>query len=585
MRAVVFFGVVAAIALLGLAAAAGVQAQEHVGVDLSMLDIYNTMPVDLSSPDPNSPEAQAVEKLHQAAGEEADTAIREAELESFHTETVLAETAANAAAHSSKWDDSVPEVHLRSEIRGEEDRLLSEMNELEVVDHLEHAKPELTAPSAMLSKIPVLGQKPAQEHNPHSFVEHAVQAAATTEAEGEIEAEVVTTLDAGVDVEADADADADADSEQSVDAEADADLEAEAESHSETEAEGEIHAEIATDADTESEVESTVDHSIDVELDTESDSVSDSESGVLSLTDLQDLLQMQGMSESQVENFMEHLGEQVADAEAAQETEAETETDSESEAETEAEDTAAVETEAEEKTEEATEEQQPKPEAEEKAEGSAEDTAAVETESQTEEQSQTESESESESSAETESESAEDSVHLTEHDAPAVTELATEVEPAQVTPLHSAAFQRAHPTLKKIRRSVAPAAAGYALPSFIQVQSQARAVAQEVDTTKFNPSSVQLGPSKDAYGYVPMTGAEFLNSPPQPVSLAQMNMQYQPQQAEWLPPPVAAEATPLYEVGMGGLRPNYNAGPYQGQYGIAAGGREMQQEPAAFIQY
>jgi hypothetical protein len=177
--------------------------------------------------------------------------------------------------------------------------------------------------------------------------------------------------------------------------------------------------------------------------------------------------------------------------------------------------------------------------------------------------------------------------------------------------MHSPAFERMHPALRKI----APAQSGYGvLPAFIQTgseshstahaqahahaharaharaqvqahaqaQAQAYAQAQQDDSdAQFNPSAVQLGPSHDAYGYQPMTGSEFLQAQNIQPSLAQVSMQYgSPRAAAWLPPaPLAEQQVPLYVVGPGGLQPNLRAGPYAGQYGVGSNGQAVQQDP------
>ena len=550
----------------------------------------------------------AIHQLHHQAGAFADEVINEAR----HANLLLVETGAEgqSTAGGKKWDASVPEIHLKSY---KPDDLLS--TELEVVDRLESHRPglsheELTAPQSLMAAFP--RSSPAILGEDHSFIQHqqANQVTQQNQADQHVQAVVVATIDADSESESDTQTEADSDSS------------------------------ILTDAEV--------------------------AAGVVTMADLKDMMELEGMSHTEIDQYMENLGHTVVEAEVTASNEAEgesegesaSETNQETEAEVEAESEveAAVEAETEQETETegegeaesesdsqsdsqsgseytadqlaayaaesaasgipATElleiEQQAQQEEEarlaaqaeaDQQQSAGEDAALVEQQSDADAFSDMESESESmmasdmDAAAEAEAESeayanqSDDVVHVHSQSAPSVLQ---ESMSSTVTPIRSS---RGEP----LNRVAIVGPSGYSLPNptsmvetaaathsrqSIRQQSYQRqqSTTGEYDPSRFNPSGIQLGPSKDAYGYVPMTGAEFLHSPQQPASLAQISMQMQHQQGQWLPPPIEQHAVPNFVVGMGGLMPNRNAGPYQGQYGLAAGGQPLPQEPT-FIQY
>lgn len=586
--------------------------------DVSLLDMSVSMPVDLSLDGGSGLSAAALADLHHAAGAEADSAIAEAEHESLLMET---DSIAAAAGSASKWDDSVPEVHLRS---FQPDDILS--TELETVDHLEHSrasltKEELTAPLSLMAAFP--RSSPAILGEDNSFLQHqmqqqiAQQAAQQAAQQQQVQVVVVS--------------------------QADASQAAASESNSASESDSESESSILTEAE--------------------------AAAGVVTMSDLQQMMELEGMSQAEIDQYMENLGHTVVDVEADAEADAAVEADAEQAAATEGEQEAEATTEADTETEseassetetdgesdadaaheaelaayakdaaesgvpaatlleiehqaQAEEEARLAAEAE-NAEANANEEQPALVESNAAESASSDAESDADASSETESTMAsdmdaasevnaevdvsvdvdatmaadaaapphadDDVIHLKSHAAPAVLQ---EAVPSVVTPIHSRAFAKRHPTLNRIAQHAAQPS-GYSLPqptamvethSRSRLRSYQRARQEDLDTTKFNPSAIQLGPSKDVYGYVPMTGAEFLQSPQQGASLAQVSMQMQHQSSSWLPPPIESQAVPNFVVGVGGLMPNRIAGPYQGQYGLAAGGQPLPEQPA-FIQY
>lgn len=207
------------------------------------------------------------------------------------------------------------------------------------------------------------------------------------------------------------------------------------------------------------------------------------------------------------------------------------------------------------------------------AEGEAEGEGEAEAEAET--QAETETSAHAEAEAEVEADSPKDIINtLSSHANPSDSEIKSFV-PGHATPLHSAEFnkqqnsRKVHPKLNEIKHAAQkkPVANGYSAPmpalversSFLAVGAHQRASVvsegEEEGASQFDHSSVQLGPSHDAYGFNPMTTSEFLTTPSVPhITLAQINQQYQPAPTAWRPPPPVP--TPSMVVGMGGLVPN-----------------------------
>lgn len=470
----------AIVALMVLVALAGVQAQME---DLSLLQL-SSLP---AMPTHSASEQSVIDRLHNAAGDWADEAIAEA-VHDLPSENGSLLEASHAVMHS-KWDESIPEVHLH----------LSTAPEDKLLHGLVASTAEPATSASEIQQIMESFQTPALiEAKAKAQAAEAAQAAA--QAKAQAAAKTVVATEATVDSASDA--------------------------------------EILTDAE--------------------------ADAGVVTMSELKNMMELEGMTAQQIDQYMENLGNTEVEAEAATTTETEAEAEAETEVDAEAQTEAVASAEAEGEAE-----MDAETEATTEAEAEAtEEVGMVETESETEAETESESEAESESDAESESEA------VPVHDHADPTTLSESAE-SSVTPVHSAEYERRmHPAIRAVRNS------GYAAPSFMQTAQRTRVVAAAAtrNPAAFNPQSVQLGPSRDAYGYVPMTGAQFLRSPPQP-SLAQVSVQYQNQGAQWLPPPIESQAVPNFVVGPGGLRPNVNAGPYAGQYGIAAGGIEMHQEP------
>lgn len=450
--------------------------------DLSLLQL-SSLPAE---PTASASEQSVIDRLHSAAGEWADEAIAEAVHALPSQDGSLLEAASHSAMQS-KWDESIPEVHLHMD--APEDKLLH---------GLAVSTAEPATSDSEIKQIMESFQTPA-------LIEAKAKAAAQEKAQAQAAAKATESTVASTQAKSDSTSDS----------------------------------EILTDAE--------------------------AEAGVVTMSELKNMMELEGMTAQQIEAYMENLGQTEVEAEAVSATSTEAEAEAETEVDAEAQSEAVASAEAQGEAEMDAEH-----EAVADAETEAtEEVGMVETESESESEAEAESESESEADAESE-----EAVPVHDHADP--TTLSESAE-STVTPVHSADYERRmHPAIRAVRN------AGYgmtapptAAQSFVQTAQRTRVASAN---PAFNPQSVQLGPSKDAYGYAPMTGAEFLRSPPQP-SLAQMSMQYQPHAAAWLPPPIESQAVPNYVVGPGGLRPNVNAGPYAGQYGIAAGGIEMHQEP------
>jgi len=530
---------------LAFAFVAPAQAEESRGVDMSLLDIG--APPEL--PKLSAAEQANVDRLHAMAGEEADAAILEAQ-----RAPLLMETSASAATEASvvqsasvsgqsKWDDSVPDVKLRSVYRPE-DRLFEE-HELfghggvELVSHLPTSRPDLTLPSTnrMGAAFPmhapaILGEQKRdasfiQQHNA-GMAQHQAAAAQMNTAQAAQQQQQQTTQQATA--------------------------AATTSTHTETAAESR-NAALAT-----------------------------AKTGAMSMHELRSMMELEGMTAAEIEAYMNSLSHMTLDAQTGASSEQEHESEAESESESESENEHEAESESENESEHENESE------------SEDDVSALETEAESESEAEADSESETESESEVEAEAE------SEAEAEAEAEEPQTSTPSRVTPIHSNYYQRTHAhsskaqagrrvhsALRQVNAAAASAAPGYSTPSFLQTRTTTKVHSTVAHANPaFNPSAIQLGPSHDQMGYRPVSAAEFMNTPshgpgsaPTP-SLAAIQVSMQPvaQQQAWTPPPPTVQMQqPLYVVGIGGLQPNVRTGPHAGVYGIAAGGAQVQAQP------